>query len=363
MFPSQPTTTWLEHFKLEHDNLRAALQWCITERRHPLLGARLAAALGRYWFERGLFREGRLWLMQSLEAHTDPIDPYTDAKIRLYLAFAANYESDYLAGEAAAQEALTAYMQTNDRAGAAQARNALGIAAMYTGRYLDAERYFGESLFEHRALEDRRGIAVALHNLGEIAAEFHSDFPTARARFVESLAIFRELEHMTNVACTLGVLSEMAVHLGEIDEAVHSGREALAIHTDLGNRPLIAEEMARIGRCELLRGNVDDARRMLRSALEQMEISFNARHVARCFEAVAHLAASSGDPERGARFLGFSERVRDAHNIARSPALQREHARLVESIRIGLAAPDYDASRRRGYELAPEQAFSEARSL
>src|SRR5207253_2954282 len=66
---------WLETLEIEHDNLRAALEWSrqAAERdpteREP--GLRLAPALGRYWLVRGHLSEGRRWLRSLLEISPD----------------------------------------------------------------------------------------------------------------------------------------------------------------------------------------------------------------------------------------------------------------------------------------------------
>ena len=50
--------------KIEHDNLRAALSWCLET--DPTLGLELAASLGGYWVWRGLSSEGRHWYRELL---------------------------------------------------------------------------------------------------------------------------------------------------------------------------------------------------------------------------------------------------------------------------------------------------------
>ena len=43
--------------------LRAALRWCGHRRQRPA-GLRIAGGLDQWWRERGLAREGRLWLFR-----------------------------------------------------------------------------------------------------------------------------------------------------------------------------------------------------------------------------------------------------------------------------------------------------------
>src|SRR5439155_1913772 len=66
---------WLDALEREHDNLRAALAWCLPaaeslprDETSPAgeTGLRLASALAGYWWSRGHRGEGLAWLEQAL---------------------------------------------------------------------------------------------------------------------------------------------------------------------------------------------------------------------------------------------------------------------------------------------------------
>ena len=361
-FSTQPTLTWLRNIALEQDNVRAALQYFIIERNDAVRGARLVAALGRYWFERGLFADGRYWLEMARRG-SPVIEGATMARILLYRAFVANYESDYKTGAESAQQALEAYTKASDPIGAAQARNALGIAAMYTGEYDEAERLFGNALETYRERNDERGVAVALHNLGEIASECRFDFALAQGLFEQSLAIFQRLGHALNVGATLGVLAELCAYGGHISQARQLGREALKTYRSLDNQPLIAEELTRLARYEISTGKLDEARTLLRGAVEHLKMSFHARYITRCFEAFASLAIETQAYDRAARFLGFSQQLRETYRLPLLPAAEREYARWAQLAKAGLSPERYSAELVRGQALDLTTAFDETENI
>jgi len=362
-FSTEPTATWLEWFRREYENLRAALSWCIAEKHNAAIGARLAAALGRYWFERGLFSESRDWFVQTLAIAGNDADAATLAKVRLYLAFSANYGGDYAAGEKNAAEARDAYRLDGNEVGAAHACNALGVAAMYSGRFDQAETLFERALGTYRALGAVRDVAVALHNLGEIAADHHCNFAGARRRYAESLDIFRQLQHAMNVGCTLGLLAELATYEADGARAIGFSREALQIHISLENQPLIGEELARLARCELLRGHVADAERFLRRALPYLDATLNARHLARFLESLAEYALAKDDPRAGRLFLGFSERIRNEYGLPRSNAARHQHAQLAGKMRANRGRWDDAAIARNGMRLTVQEMLREAEAF
>src|SRR5207249_2902717 len=50
---------WLDRLEIEHDNLRAALDWCQQDQESEPAGLRLTAALQPFWDARGYVGEGR----------------------------------------------------------------------------------------------------------------------------------------------------------------------------------------------------------------------------------------------------------------------------------------------------------------
>jgi predicted ATPase len=57
---------WMSRLDLEHDNMRAALEWSKTGRGDAQTGLRLAGALAWFWQVRGYLHEGRGWLEAAL---------------------------------------------------------------------------------------------------------------------------------------------------------------------------------------------------------------------------------------------------------------------------------------------------------
>ena len=64
---------WLARLGREHPNLRAAVEFSLTEPGEAEAALRLAVSLPRpYWWARGLFGEGRRWLDRALAQATAP---------------------------------------------------------------------------------------------------------------------------------------------------------------------------------------------------------------------------------------------------------------------------------------------------
>src|SRR4051794_25577696 len=62
---------WLNRLNVEHDNLRAALDWSLKESPRRADGLSLAMCLWWFWTKRGYFSEGRQRLERALNAQDD----------------------------------------------------------------------------------------------------------------------------------------------------------------------------------------------------------------------------------------------------------------------------------------------------
>jgi non-specific serine/threonine protein kinase len=80
--------SWLDRLEAEHDNLRAALEWSLSQEKDEA-GLRLAGALSGYWHGRGYLSEGREWLDARHAASRGHMDAIIDPlETRRVLAFA-----------------------------------------------------------------------------------------------------------------------------------------------------------------------------------------------------------------------------------------------------------------------------------
>ena len=146
----QDRERWLRRLEQEHDNLRAALGWCV-DRGRTGESLRLAAALGQFWQYRGYISEGRGWLQRVLASD---------------------------AGAASAERA--------------KALASAGMLALYQGEFAVARANHEQALAIHRAAEDRWSIALAINDLGTVAL-YQGDYAAAHTLYAESLEIRQEL--------------------------------------------------------------------------------------------------------------------------------------------------------------------------
>jgi predicted ATPase/class 3 adenylate cyclase len=197
----------LDRLEIERDNLRAAIQRAADDGRIQL-ALDMAAALWRFWQQRGHLVEGRETLRGLLDrpAAAGP----TGARARALggLGGVAYWQADIAGAGHAYAEALEIEREIDDPHGLAGALYNAGFVAALTGDHVGARADYDEAIRIYETIGDRKGLV----NVREALAfsMYHSgEFSTARALQEENLAAFRSSGEPFRVAGALSLLTGM----------------------------------------------------------------------------------------------------------------------------------------------------------
>lgn len=276
---------WLDRLELEHDNIRAALEWTRADGGRVEAGLRLSGLLHRFWILRGYLREGRDWL-EGLLSRPQGVSGRVRAKAAYAAGVLAFHQGDVVRAEALCVESLNLCRALNDPLGTAlaltalgtlvrnrgdyaQARalleeglaisrrsghawalaeglNVLGVTVRRQGEHAQATALFEESLHLWRRLGDRWGLAVSLGHLG-VVARHHGDYARARGLHEESLLLRRQLGDRQYIAAALNSLGVVAWQLGDYAQAAALLEESLALSRELGDKQNTAATLCSLG--------------------------------------------------------------------------------------------------------------------
>jgi predicted ATPase/DNA-binding XRE family transcriptional regulator len=278
---------WFACLQTEHDNLRAALAWAISEKdAEAALG--LGGALYRFWATQGYYEEGRHWLETALALAPDGRSAPRGHAL-LGAGVMAFFQGKYDRAKELWQESLSLFRELGVTIGIAYSYGNLGLVADAQGDYEQAIASYEEALALFRQLDDRTFIAYMLHNLGLIAY-FQGHYERATALYEESLALVRALEDQNSIAMTLGNLGLVAFVQGDYGRALALQHEALTLGRQLTNKPWLArgiEHFALIAaatnepkRAARLFGGAAALRAELGATLPPNDREFNARYIA-----------------------------------------------------------------------------------
>lgn len=298
---------WLDVLDVEHDNVRAALDWAVASDAW-CAGLHLASSLWRFCEIRGYLSEGR-WRLETLLSRSEGCDERLRANALNSAAVLAQRQSDRAGAKRLFSESLALHRAHANRLGTASALHGLGNVAVAEGDVVTARARFDENLSIGRELGDRRITAAALMNLG-VATQFaaqaglmdatdaaeeaqrcyeeavtlyrklgdrhgeamslenlavlvalEGDDAAARDLLVESLTIRRRLGDKVGIAASVRFLGQLAVRQGDYATAAELHRECLAIDRELGDDLHAAADLASVARFAAQEGDLAAARR------------------------------------------------------------------------------------------------------
>jgi len=349
----------LDRLEQEHDNWRAALDWCKTDAEAADVGLRLAAALAPFWTVRAYAAEGRVYLRDLLARHQDsgPMRPLARA-----LEAAGNLaaeEGDMAAAREDYEAALTLYRQIADGHGMACSLNNLGLVARSQGDGGTARALFEESLARHREGRSPRGMAMALSNLGALAMSA-DDYAAADEHLSASIEILETLGDESGLAAVLNNLADVSRFKGDLAAAQLLYAQAHAINRRLGNRNWEATNLYNLGAVACAAGDPAAALSLLQEALTIWRRLGNRRGITHALEVLAAVCAGQNQADNAARFCGAAAALRQATGATLGPAERQIHERTIASALELLGDAVFEQRFEAGRNLPLDEAIAQA---
>ena len=316
---------WLDTLESEHENLRAALEWCQDDKGQEEgaeAGLRLSGALSQFWHRRGYFAEGRRWLEQALDKLPSAVLAMSALRASALSGAGtmAWLQGDYDRATALHGQSLALYRELGDAWNVAFALNNLGVQAFCQGEYAAAQPLFEQSLASARQVGDGILIVMPLNNLGCLAYNL-GDYERAQAFYNETLALARASNDESRVANSLDNLGEVARCRGEYAKAKSLHKRGLALSSKLGEVICIIEGL----------------------------------------EGLASVAVAEGEAPRAVRLYGAVEALRESTGgYARNADEVTDYERDIVAIQALLGTEDVKAAWVAGRVMTQEQAIEYA---
>jgi predicted ATPase/serine/threonine protein kinase len=349
---------WLNRLEIEHDNLRAALDY-LTESGNAEWGLRLGAALFRFWEAREYFAEGRDRLQRMLNLAGAAAPTRARARVAFAAGVLAAEQGDYASSRALHEESLEIARKLADKQGIAVSLNALAVIIRDWGDIAAARSLFEESLLVWRELGNPLDIARSLSNLASVV-KLQGDFGRARALYEECLVIFRKLGDRTGAAWSLNHQGDVAREQGDSAAARAFYEQGLENFRELGDQWGIASSLADLG--NLARGQRDyhTAHSQYKESLRTFRQLDHKRGIARLLECFACLAAAQSLADQSLSLAGTAAALRLTLGAPLTPAEQAELQRSLEPARRALTLTAGSSTWLEGWAMPLERAIDEA---
>jgi tetratricopeptide (TPR) repeat protein len=324
---------WLARLDEEHDNVRAALAWCLAAQDRDETGLRMVGALFWFWLIHCYHSEGRRW-GEGMLARTGGAP-----------------------GIPACGEQSSAPSRTLARAKACRSTGGMIWAQ---GRSAEARPLMEEGAAIARELGDPAFLALTLRFLGW-AALHQRDDEVARSVMEESLDLHRQMDDQVQIGRSLNFLATLARVQGDYEAAERLWEEVSEVSRQAGDQWAVAVSLANLARLRQRRGDWKAARSLFEQGLNLRREIGDVRGIAECLEGFAELACPSGEMERAVRLFGAADPLRKA---AGGPPLPNEwpadHESAIATARSQLGEEAFTAAWAHGTAMSLEQAIGVA---
>ncbi len=222
-----------------------------------------------------------------------------------------------------------------------------------------AKALYLESLALGRELEDKGAIAHSLQGLARVGTH-QADFVAARARAEESLAIFEELGDKRGMALSFNELGEIARSLRDYERAGRFYERSLALWRELADRVPTVSLLQNLGYVALNRRDLRKARAIFEEGLTLSRDVRDMLGIASCLGGLAGVAALSGQRDRAAYLFGAAEAAHEAGGLTPDLVDRAEIDRNVSAVRTALPEDAFLKLWAEGRAMTLEQAIEYA---
>jgi predicted ATPase/DNA-binding XRE family transcriptional regulator len=308
---------WYRRLLLDHDNLRQALRWTISQGRAEV-AVRIAGALWQFWRAEGHFSEGRAWVERALEVARDAPKEHL-AKALWGAAWLAFHQDDLGAAHAYNERLLALY---DNQAGTIMRRNALTIKGML-------------SLAEGR-------------------------YEAALVPLTASVEICEPIGRTWHLATSKLNLALASMHARRSGDASRLLQEALDLYFELGDERFIARVYVYQGHLALLKEKEAKAKELFSEGLRRFSRLGDQAGIAEALEGLASLSAVEGRTEQAALLWGTAIGVRETTASKILPFERALIDRWLDETRATMGEAEWESMLAKGQDLDLEDAIARA---
>lgn len=318
---------WMPRALADQDNFLAALRWALAAGDGETAVA-IAGNLWWFWYRRSLFALGRELLTAALRL------PSTDLSQRARalngLASFCLELGDYAANLAYHEEGLALRRQLGDRLGISTALHNLGLTAVIMGEYDLARARLMESIEVYPEGDH----ASELAHLGLIAQET-LDLPAARRYLQQAYDQARQAGDSWLNAFVANYLADVLREMGELQSATRLAQESLRIFTELEDSHFQPDAHLTLAQIALAEGEYETAVSLAALAYGQYAAREDAIMMASALLVQAELAWEIDDAKEATALLVRARALRQMEKRAMSPHEQVQYMTLAE--KLGMA--------------------------
>lgn len=302
--------TKLPQLETEHDNLCAALDWCVDHPERMDKGSLLCGLLGWYWFLANRWREGYQWAERFLQSSLVTVNPGSRAMVLFAAGGLAITLDDYKTAKQYLEESIEIFRGIDDPLRLAWSTNLLGIVYLYLGKFERAHELLQESLVQFQEQNEQYGYLWALGYLGQTVLGL-GDYHQAHGLLQESLLLNRQVGYTISLPQTLIDLARVERCLDMLDSASNHLQECLVFAEELGVLRFKSLALTGLAWISLRRDDLIEAHTLFWESLKLYQSLGDMLGTAEALEGLGCIFAAHEDWQRVAYALGAAKATRN----------------------------------------------------
>ncbi|GGF28288.1 transcriptional regulator [Aliidongia dinghuensis] len=354
---------WVEIYRRELGNVRAALDWATADPAHARLAATIAGPFAIVWYNLGLIAEGRRYAERILATLGRDASPAAARFLRF-----SNYlwdSSDRRRSLGLLEQSAGLYRQLNDQTDLAPVLATISRLYLRMGRGAEAEAALGEAeallLATDRGADTRKKSLLGVVTTRSTLAYHRRDFAENARHLARALELAEALGDSVRIANILANMAENEFLGGAVDRAISRGREALALMRSTNRSTHREWALANLAAYLVARGDLGEARTLAEEALGEAQKS-GGLIVRLCLQHWALIGAREGRYEAAARLLGFVDHGYREAGERREPTEELIHDALQRALAAAVPPTRLDAWAAEGAQWSEPQAVAFARN-
>ncbi len=358
---------WLNWLDGEQDNLRAALDWALESSRIEE-GLRLACTLVRYWEIRSLNRESLSWFERLLARAGEDVAPAVHANACTFSSFVSMFLGNASAALRYGRKAvdiaeLAASAESSDaEAIRAFALSGLAAGARAAGDYLTSYELLKEVTQYYRETGNRFYLGMSLLAQGDVAIEL-GEFDEARTLLNETLVLAQEAGDIFRSAHSYNSLGDLARYEGKDAEALAAYQNSETLLRQLNDKHDLASVLCNQGRAHLRLGNYERAHTALDEGMAIQQAEQNRPGVIECLIGLATVAIRMGLPAEGVYLIAACEALGKQPARGVWPAKRMAYEEHLTYARENIGESAFEAGQSAGRAMTFDQAVDYAMHL
>ena len=341
IFQTARRTEWLPRLEIEHDNLRAALEWACE--RDVETARWLAGMLERFWFFSDHLSEAHAWYARVLGPDERPTVVKRGLALALYGSGCVSLNLGYMdEAQARLEQSVVLWQQIGEQQWLASSFQWLAYLLVQRGDGERARTMYAEHESLFRVSSDPLMLAWTLGNWGTAKCAARPDDPTGKALLDEALSFGRTLEDPFCFVLCYSSLGDWAVLQGDYATARRHFLKALEWRRQLGTRWIIVAGLWQVANIMCLQGDYPQAEPIYAEALALARALGDQRSEAHLAQELGSVAIHLGDVESATTLLAesvaFFRKWADSLGIVRClmgfADLRQVHGHVEQAVRV-----------------------------